>query len=230
MPSTEPDRPLIVAFDCTGDTLSACLGTREGVLVAATAAEDANAAEALMPLLDRMVRAHGKWSDVGLVALTIGPGGFTGVRVGVATARALSLALPCSLMPIGTLEAIAACLPPAPDLWVVKDVRRGEVVLQHFRAGRPSGGPELSSVDAARFRVLANPPSQLGGDGVALLDLGGIKIEAEGVPVAEGVWRVACRQLAEDRHPVAGTAVRPFYQRAPDAKIAQRLRPPPDVD
>lgn len=234
MPSTEPDRPLILAFDCTDGASSACLGTKAAILARASAEEGANAADALMPLLDRLVRDHAGWAKVGLVALSIGPGGFTGVRVGVATARALALALPCDLMPVGTLEAIAAGLPAAAERWIVKDVRRGEVVLQHFLAGRASGEPELLDVGAARARVLERPAAALAGDGAALLGMETASAAAMApfstVSVAEGVWRVACRQLAEDRRPFAGSAVRPFYQRAPDAKITQRLRPPLDVD
>ena len=106
-------------------------------------------AQALAPGIKSLLRQVG-WQprEIQLLAVTVGPGSFTGLRVGVATAKVLAYAAGAEVLGIGTLEAIAAA---APDeiaaLSVAVDAQRGDVVAQRFR--RESGGWLQAVGDAA---------------------------------------------------------------------------------
>jgi tRNA threonylcarbamoyladenosine biosynthesis protein TsaB len=72
--------------------------------------------------------------EIGLLAVTIGPGSFTGLRVGVATAKAFAYAIGADVLGIGTLETIAASTPEGvAAVSVAIDAQRGDVVAQRFR-------------------------------------------------------------------------------------------------
>ncbi len=74
--------------------------------------------------------------DVDLVALTVGPGSFTGVRIGVTTAKTLAFCCEAEILGIDTLETIAAAAPPDIDrLEVAIDAQRNEVVMRKFHRG-----------------------------------------------------------------------------------------------
>jgi len=92
-------------------------------------------AQSLAPAIRSLLKLIGwKPREIGLLAVTIGPGSFTGLRVGVATAKVFAYAAGAEVLGISTLEAIAA---GAPDnitaLSVAVDAQRGDVVAQHFR-------------------------------------------------------------------------------------------------
>ncbi len=92
--------------------------------------------------------------DVDLVAVTIGPGSFTGLRIGVATAKTFAYAVGAEVLGIDTLEAIAAAAPPQVDaLAVAVDAQRGQVIAGPFRRHedgwmRPSAAAELVDTEA----------------------------------------------------------------------------------
>jgi tRNA threonylcarbamoyladenosine biosynthesis protein TsaB len=98
-------------------------------------------AQSLAPAI-KAVLAHIGWQprDVGLVAVTVGPGSFTGLRVGVATAKVFAYAAKAKVLGIGTLEVIAAAAPPEIDkLSVAIDAQRGDVVARDFQRGAAGG-------------------------------------------------------------------------------------------
>lgn len=86
-------------------------------------------------------------TDVDLVAVTVGPGSFTGVRIGVTTAKTLAFCCGAEILGIDTLETIAAAAPPDVErLTVAIDAQRNEVVMQSFR--RDSDGWMTPALDA----------------------------------------------------------------------------------
>ncbi len=96
-------------------------------------------AEALLPMIDRVVRAAGgDFSSFDRLAVTIGPGHFTGLRIGLAAARGLALACARPLVGVTTLEAVAAAVAAAErsgaELVVALDSKRADVYLQRFDA------------------------------------------------------------------------------------------------
>src|SRR5262249_51177062 len=127
--------------------------------------------------------------DVGRVVVGVGPGGFTGLRIGIATALALGQALRVPVEGASTLEALAAGLAAvAPDVLVaVGAARRGEVFAAAYRAGGPGGLTEVVAPAAfapadllAAVGDVADRPALAAGDGLAALP-----------PAADGPLRAA---------------------------------------
>jgi tRNA threonylcarbamoyladenosine biosynthesis protein TsaB len=115
---------LILAFDTATDVATSALVADGEVL-----GERSSRAIALLEDVDALLRQAGaRTTDVEALAVGIGPGSFTGVRVGLATARGLALALGIPVAGVSTLDALAA---GAPGAVPIVDARRGEIfVLQ----------------------------------------------------------------------------------------------------
>jgi tRNA threonylcarbamoyladenosine biosynthesis protein TsaB len=190
--------------------------------------------EVLIPIIDDLRAASGlDFGDLDLIAVSVGPGSFTGVRVGIATARALALAADIPTRGFVSLEIIAAgavhggFVPAGQGVTAVIDARRGEVYHQSFgRALIAATAPALSPLPHAA----ANTPSFPGvlvGTGAEVLhrhlaDLGEswTLSDAPEQPDARVLARMAWEQrsaTAEDG--IEGGPVRPLYLRAPDAKL-----------
>jgi tRNA threonylcarbamoyladenosine biosynthesis protein TsaB len=113
---------LILAFDTATDVATSALVEDGEVL-----GERISKAATLLEDVDALLRqASARTADLGALAVGIGPGSFTGVRVGLATARGLGLALGVPAAGISTLDALAA---GAPGAVPVVDARRGEVFV-----------------------------------------------------------------------------------------------------
>jgi tRNA threonylcarbamoyladenosine biosynthesis protein TsaB len=184
-----------------------------------------------------MAEAGAGWGELERIAVGVGPGTFTGLRIGVATARALAGARGIALVPVSTLDALAlgAAERSRPVLAVI-DARRGEV----FAAGWPVPDP-ASSPGALPDPVLAPcaiAPEALGdaaaalsagwlavGDGAvefrAVLERSGALIPRDQSP-SHRVSAVEHCRLAQGSDPVAREDVRPRYLRLPDAELALR--------
>ncbi len=154
------------------------------------------------------------------IAVTIGPGSFTGLRVGLAFAKALSLALDVACVGVGTLEALMASLDgadAAPLAIAALDARRDQLYLQVFSGGEPLTEPGNLSLDEAQALIVglgATAKTTVVGSGAALL----------GYTTAgpETVDPVALARLAAAR-PMPQERPSPLYLRAPDARtIAER--------
>jgi tRNA threonylcarbamoyladenosine biosynthesis protein TsaB len=113
---------LILAFDTATDVATSALVEDGEVL-----GERISKAATLLEDVDALLRqASARTADLGALAVGIGPGSFTGVRIGLATARGLALALGLPAAGISTLDALAA---GAPGAVPVVDARRGEVFV-----------------------------------------------------------------------------------------------------
>jgi tRNA threonylcarbamoyladenosine biosynthesis protein TsaB len=171
--------------------------------------------ERLAPMArEVMARAGLGFDRLDRIAVTVGPGSFTGLRVGIAFAKGLTLALGRPAVGIGTLEALAA---DAQGLvFAAIDARRGQLYLQAFEDGRALTAPDAltAEVAAARLAELSQGrPVTLVGSGAALL--------AEAAPGA----RIIAAEGADARHVAHLAAARPpaplkpLYLRAPDARL-----------
>jgi tRNA threonylcarbamoyladenosine biosynthesis protein TsaB len=165
------------------------------------------------------------FADVGLLAVGVGPGTFTGVRIGVATARALAQASATPLAGVSSLRALAAGA-TARDVLAVLDARRGEAFVAGFRDGEEVLPPAALGPDALE-RL---PPRAGGGAWLAAGD-GAVRfreaLQRAGATVlpdidpAHRISAAATCRLARAAGPDPREEVRPVYVRAPDATISQ---------
>ena len=147
----------------------------------------------------------------------MGPGPFTGLRIGIATARALASSAGVELRAVSSLEALAAGIEAEHRLAVI-DARRGEV----FAALYPGGAEEVADPAGLAERVAASGLQPLAaGDGSVrfrdVLEAAGVQVAAAGSP-AHVIRGLSICRLALDAPPAAPEAVLPVYLREPDAK------------
>lgn len=188
-------------------------------------------AEALMPMVERvMAQANLSFAELDRLAVTTGPGSFTGMRIGISAARALSLATGAPVVGIPTLEVMAEAArlqyrdsqmdrPMPHNLLVAVDARKNQVYAQCFTEGVSAGAPAvvLSPQDAAKLVTegtvilvgsgAASVAEYLAGSGVEVLTL-----FADLEPRADCLAAMAVK-LEPSVFPV-----RPLYLRPPDAK------------
>ena len=188
-------------------------------------------AEVIMAMIEKVMHEAGLAFDaLDAIAVTVGPGSFTGVRVGVAAARGLALATGHPLIGVTSLEVMARQaldrLDKTPGtLAIALDARRGEVYLALFDgAGEMRIGPAALTPERAAARLPETDKIILAGSGAALVlqaaGESGRDIEAvlpDLQPEASTLARMALTRMALKRPPVEGP-LRPLYLRPPDAK------------
>lgn len=187
-------------------------------------------AEALVPMIQRVcAQANTDPGALTAIGVTRGPGTFTGIRIGLATARGLALATGCPVIGVSTLVAIAAtaALPPDPAATlVVQDARRGEVYAELVPDDAAGGhGPRVLAVDDLAAAFPARPLRLVGsGADLAAERLAGEVVVAarEVVPDAAVVAALAAAALEAQGAAAFATPPGPLYLRAPDAKLPTR--------
>ncbi len=218
---------IVLAFDTAQGALSAAVHDGEGPLASAFEIRTRGHAEELLPMIETVLaEAALGFDDLDALAVTIGPGTFTGLRVGLAAARGLALARGLPLVGVTTLEAIAAGMVARDDEVIVAafDAKRGEVYVQAFDAEHaPLTEPALVAV-AEVGALLPRRRLLLVGTGAVLLEeaLHGFErrlADAPAQPHADAVARLALRRLAVKGVDAFRVAPAPLYIRAPDAKL-----------
>jgi tRNA threonylcarbamoyladenosine biosynthesis protein TsaB len=178
-----------------------------------------------------------QWRDLDRIAVGLGPGTFTGLRIGIATARGLALAQGTPLVGISTLRSLAmnADTPSAgrdhAAVIAVLDARRGEAFAAAWRAARaataePLLAPTVMAPEQLADAVGALPGSCLAiGDGAiefrAVLERSGASVPEDGSELHRVTAINHCR-LATGLQPSNPDEIRPDYLRLPDAEIALR--------
>lgn len=214
----------LLALDTSMAACSVALW-RDKVIAHRFAPMDRGHAEALFPMiLEVMAEAGVQFADLRAIAVTRGPGSFTGVRVSVAAARGLALATDKPIIAATSLEAIAHAAGQrlsadqlrAP-LTVAMDARRGQIYCQQFARGRAvSDAQVMSPEDCAA--TLPHEASIAVGSGARLLaEAAGaahhlVALEPDLLPDAADLAAI-CAERAPETAPLT-----PLYLRAPDAK------------
>ena len=146
VPGKSQGAPVVLAFETAGSACSVAIGRGAAVLAHERREMRHGHAEALLPMIDRVTEAAQLASGaIEVVAAAVGPGGFTGIRAGLAAAHGLALALGARLVGVSSFAAVAALIPASGrSLLVALDSRRGPIFAQLFDADRTSLGPPLS--------------------------------------------------------------------------------------
>ena len=182
----------------------------------------------LLEEVERCVEAAGGWERIDRVGVGVGPGSYTGLRIGIATARALAQGRGLEISGVPTLSALALGMAALPDadgrpLLPVLDARRGQVFAAiHSPGGEPEGEPAVLEPERAAELAAGRDPSPLAaGDGALRfrqeLETAGVTV----VPAGEAVHRIAARHicaLAERTASRPAERIEPIYLREPDAK------------
>ena len=215
----------ILALDSSLTRCSAAVVQDEQVLAEQQADLQRGQAARLPVMADAVLRAAGlAAADLDLVAVTVGPGSFTGIRAGLALAHGLALAANRPLVGVSVGEALAEALPDIAgrSLWSAIDSRRGRVFLER------EGGLTAFLLDA-----LPDPPGPVALAGDAAIEVAA-RLAARGHDVMlTGARRptplsvaLAARRRASGQLPPR--SAQPLYVDPPEARLpAGGLRPPP---
>ncbi|KAA1031116.1 tRNA (adenosine(37)-N6)-threonylcarbamoyltransferase complex dimerization subunit type 1 TsaB [Pseudonocardia sp. EV170527-09] len=192
------------------------------VTVAARAHDGRRHGELLMPAVRALCAEAGRaLTEVEALVVGAGPGPFTGLRVGIASAAALGHALDVPVHGVATHDAIASWVHTGGNLLVVTDARRREVYWAAYDASDPAdarsvrrlSGPAVEAPEALAARLDELAIGTVIGD-PAFADRLGRDIGGPGAPTVEGLVGVAAADLLAGRTPAP---VEPLYLRRPDA-------------
>jgi len=223
---------IILGIDTATPQVGCAIGGHEGVLASFQTAKGKRHAETLVPAIDFVCRqANVELDEIGAIAVDIGPGLFTGLRVGVATAKAMASALRVPVVGVTSLDLLAF-----PLRWTnrrivsVVDARRGEVFYASYRQV-PGGVQRLTEPMVGTPEQLCNEIQATGDDCLAvgdgarryadeLIDLIKVEIADAGLayPSPSSLVQLAhARALREEF--VNPWDLQPVYLRKADAEI-----------
>jgi tRNA threonylcarbamoyladenosine biosynthesis protein TsaB len=231
---------IILAIDCAIVGARVAIVAADRILSQVSFDEPRGQTERLVPMIEAALRSAGiGYADLDRIAVTTGPGSFTGIRVGLATARSIALVTRCPVVGVSTLEALAVAGASGGDrmdlVVAAIDSRRGDLFLQTF-AIRGAGDvvvlsdPAVCDAGAAQRIILdhlaSGRRSVLVGDGWSTFGS-----PSDGSPNAGEIGRGPTRpdpavvaRIAAGRD-VAGMPA-PIYLRPADAIPARPVRPP----
>jgi len=223
----------ILAIDTALGACSACVleaGQAEPLAIEQIAMERGHA-EALMPLVERVMKAvEGGFASLDRVAVTVGPGSYTGLRVGISAARAIALAAGIPAIGVTTLAATAAPLIGRESGRVIAaalDAKHGQVWFQALSSqGKPLVSlRQVNHRDAARA-IGAGPVSLIGSAAMAVaneawaIGLDALVLDESRAPDVTWVARLGMIADPQDAPP------RPLYLKAPETTPQDRARLP----
>ncbi|MGD1036479.1 MAG: tRNA (adenosine(37)-N6)-threonylcarbamoyltransferase complex dimerization subunit type 1 TsaB [Roseiarcus sp.] len=180
-------------------------------------------AEALGPIVESLMReVDGGFDSIGAIAVAVGPGSFTGIRIGLAMARAMALTLEVPIIGVSTLVAFAAPLlgEPRPGVIVSAiDAKHGSVYFQAFESsGRPFFAPRVASLREA-VRAIGVGRAHMAGNAAKALALeaqrAGLAYDSPGAADYPDIVAIARIGLASDPR---DCPPRPLYVKPPDAR------------
>jgi len=227
--------PLLLAIETATAAAGVALLRGEAVVVSRALATERPASERLLPtILALLEAARVAIADVEAFAVSVGPGSFTGLRVGVATVKGLAFGGDRLVVPVPTLAALALRAEPAPGPVVaLLDARRGEVYAAGYDGdlgGAARFGPAVLCPEAladAIARLDATAPCTVIGEGVPLVGEGlrarfgdALRLvpPPAGRPDPVAVGRLAARLLAAGAG-ISAETLTPVYVRRAEAEV-----------
>lgn len=214
---------IVLGIDTGGGACSVAL-TRDGQPLRISSVPMRHGhAEHLVPAIERLLAECGLTpSALGLIGVTVGPGAFTGLRVGLAAAGGLALATSAPIVGVSSFDAVAAMcrrLKPKERRAIIIDSRRAEPFVQLFDANGTLGQAGWHAVPAIIDRLLGADVTLLAGDGAPAIAsaLGGKSITVEAVGPIDPL--VVCRLALERADQGTADPPAPAYLRPPDARL-----------
>ena len=214
----------VLAIDTSQAAVCACIMGDDGALLAHEVLPMTRGhSEALLPLVERVAKTAGlPFAQLDRIAVVVGPGSFTGIRIGIAAARAIGLAAGVPVVGVSSLAAFAAPLIGREGAGVIAaavDAKHGHVYVQGFTVkGQPLAAPRIAKVRDA-VRTLGAGPLVFSGSGATMMVIEawslGAQAEVAGETVNPDIAYVA--RLGALADPASAPA-RPYYLKAPDAK------------
>lgn len=200
---------VLLAIDTSNRTLSVALLTENGNIFSQEQQMERGQGEALIPLIQKLLdKAHEKVENLNAIAVAIGPGSFTGVRIGLACAKAFGLALNIPVWGVTNLEAEAHEINVS--VTVVLDSKRGDYFVQHFNKGKATDKPHIETTDELKKSL---PFTAVGDSAQELADAIGCQVIEHKDPIAVAVAKIA--MLRKDKPLTA----QPLYLRQADVTV-----------
>ncbi len=240
MPAISSDRAhCLLAFDTAGTACSAAVWRGGAIRARRFEIMSRGQSERLVPMIEEVMAEAGiAYPALDAIAVTRGPGGFTGVRIGLATARALALACARPVIGVSNFEAVAAAVPEderrGRSLAVVIDAKRSDLYVQAFGAvpGAVPGEGGLAPVTEAQAIAPANldailpaGPLLLAGDAVeaarGALEVAGRDVMAAAAPGQADAGWVAALAAGQPLPEAGAPPPEPIYLRGPDVTLAR---------
>lgn len=201
---------LILSLDTSSSAVSVALSEGQTVLASYEQVMDRGQGEALVPIIGQVLeQAHKNPSDITGVAVAVGPGSFTGVRVGLSTARGIGLALNVPVYGVTNFEAAAYGI--SEPVVAILDTKRGDYFTQAFdENGHPCGDAKTQSAEELKSLL---PFVAIGDGAEKLASEIGCDTAQKKVPSA-----VAVGQIALSR-PETPLPPEPLYLRDADVTV-----------
>lgn len=224
---------MILGIETAVEQVSVALGDHRGIRADASSASERRHAESLTPMIQFVCeQAAVGMHDIDAIAVDIGPGLFTGMRVGMATAEAMSWALSIPIVPVCSLDVLAYAVTRCDDLVAsCLDARRGEVYWAMYRS-------DDSGVPHRLTEPVVTPPGDLVGlllerdQNIVCVGTGSTRYAEElsqvprvttwdatfSNPTARSLVSIAAHKALREQW-VSADQLEPMYLRAPDAEI-----------
>ncbi len=220
----------ILAIETSTPASSVALGENDALVAMAVHVDRRGHVEFLTSAIDFcFARAGWKPDDLELIAVDVGPGPYTGLRAGIATAQGIAAAVGVPIVTVGSLTALALrAATGRRRIWPIVDVRRGQIAVASYRP-LPGGvvadtGPEIVSPEEFAAMLAADPEdSLLVGEWHVLPDgllrgLHRVKTGRPRFPSADVLLEIAALRAANDDF-AGAEEIHPLYLREPDAAI-----------
>lgn len=225
---------MILGIETAVEQVSVALGDHRGIRAEATSANERRHAESLAPMIRFVCEQAGIAIDeIDSLAVDIGPGLFTGMRVGIATAESMSWALDLPIVPVCSLDVLAHAVARADTLVAAcLDARRGELYWSIYRVDDDGAPPRRltepvvsSPADLVGVLLERDQPVVCVGTGANRYaeELGNAPLArllgaSYAFPTARNLVEIAAQKAVREQW-VSADQLEPMYLRAPDAEI-----------
>ena len=209
----------ILAIDSSHGMCSAAFFDGEKVVSEIVEEMERGQAERLIPMIQEVLeKANSCFSDVETVAVTTGPGSFTGVRVGLAAADGIALAAGLPMIGVSVLEVLAWKFynryPDIEKVCLVLETKRDDYYVQCFEAGKPATQPAAlpaRDLTGLKGHVFAgNAVNRLIGE------IGTVPVADTAMPTAADIALFASKRTAEKKYP------EPLYLREAEVTLCRK--------